>query len=71
MNANEFPWATVTACVITIAAAVAGGIVVIVHPETLNFQNYLDYMGKFVIGIGLLGIGRGVRAHGKMTAHKR
>lgn len=60
---NEFPWATFTAVAVTLIAALAGaGVVVFGDEGALNFSEYLDHLGKFVIGIGLLGIGRGVRS---------
>ena len=39
-----------------------GGIVCIVHPETLSFNEYVKYVA---VGGGLLGIGRGIENHGK------
>lgn len=70
-SVNEFPWATVTVVVLTVIAAAAGAAVVIWgNPGTLSFANYLKYMGEYAAGLGLLGIGRGVRAHGKLTATK-
>lgn len=69
---NEFPWATFTACIITVIAALAGAAVVVWgDPGALSFKDYLSAMSVFVIGIGLLGIGRGVRAGLKAQARRR
>jgi hypothetical protein len=66
---EEFPWATVTVVALTIIAAVAGAAVVIWgDPGTLSFENYLKYMGAYAVSLGLLGIGRGVRAGAKLLA---
>lgn len=69
---NEFPWATVCIVALTIIGALAGAAVVIWgEPGTLTFANYLKYMGEYAAALGLLGIGRGIRAHGKMMAMRR
>jgi hypothetical protein len=40
-----------------------GGVVVIVHPDTLSFDQYVDALSKLAIGVGILwrrpGAGRG------------
>jgi hypothetical protein len=60
---NNIPWATITAVLITIVASVAGAAVVIWgDPGTYSFSNYLDDMKGFVIGIGVLGLGRGINS---------
>lgn len=69
---NEFPWATVTIVLLTVVAAIAGAAVVIWgDPGSLSFQDYLKYMGEYAGGLGLLGIGRGIRAHAKLAASRR
>jgi len=45
------------ATIIVIVIAITGGIVVITHPETLSFGNFVKYVG---VAAGLLGIGRGL-----------
>ena len=68
---NEFPWATVTIVVLTVVAALAGAAVVIWgNPGTLSFADYLKYMGEYAAGVGLVGIGRGIRAHAKLTTRR-
>lgn len=72
MNMNEFPWATMTIVLLTVIAALAGAAVVIWgNPGTLSFADYLKYMGEYAAAIGLLGIGRGIRAHAKLTGPHR
>lgn len=55
-----------TYVVVGIVAVVAlcGGVLVIVHPETLSFQQYSDDLQKLAVGVGLLGVGRGIAHHG-------
>lgn len=71
MNSNEFPWATVTIVALSVVAGLAGAAVVIWgNPGTLSFAEYLKYMGEYAGGLGLLGIGRGIRAHAKVTMNR-
>jgi hypothetical protein len=53
MNLAAIPVATI----IVIVIATAGAIVVVAHPGTLSFVNYVKYVG---VAAGLLGIGRGL-----------
>lgn len=63
MNANEFPWATFTMVVLVIVAAITGACVVIWgNPGALNFKDYIQYLSEFAGAVGLLGVGRGIRA---------
>lgn len=72
MDMNEFPWATVTIVALTIVAAVAGAAVVVFgDPGALSFENYLKYMGAYAGALGLLGIGRGIRAGAKLNSTRR
>lgn len=60
---NSAPWATIFACVITLVYAVVGGAVVIWgHPGTLSFEDYGKQLSVFVVGLGVLGVGRGIAA---------
>lgn len=45
--------------VIVLVVVIAGGVVTIVHPETLTFGSYLK---DVAFGAGLLGIGHGIDA---------
>ena len=56
------PVASIIVAALAVIAAFVGGAVVIIHPETLTFHEYLDALGVFAIGGGLLGVGRGVHA---------
>lgn len=51
------------ATVIVALIALVGGIVVVVHPETLSFAEYVKNVG---IAAGLLAIGRGLDQHAKV-----
>jgi hypothetical protein len=63
-------WGPVTMLLVAITtiAAIAGSVVCIVHPETLTFEQLLSQLQKFAIGLGLLGIGRGIHNQGKAIA---
>lgn len=59
---------TLVACTIAVIAAVIGGLVVIIGPSgALSFEDYLNDMAKFVAGLGLLGIGRGIHLAARDT----
>lgn len=58
---DNIPIVTIVSAVIAIIAAVAGAAVVIFgHPGALSFDGYLNDMAKFVGGLGLVGLGRGI-----------
>lgn len=46
------------ASIITVLGALVGGVLVIVHPETLSFSEYLKDLGLLAGGSGLLGLAR-------------
>lgn len=46
------------ATILTVIGAVVGGVVVITHPETLNFSDYIKDLGILAGGSGLLGLAR-------------
>lgn len=48
--------------IITLVLVVTGAVVVIVHPETLSFQDYLTACAPLV---GLVAVGRGLHENGK------
>lgn len=62
--------ATLLVAILVTIGAVVGGVVCIANPDTLSFDQYLSALSKFAIGVGLLGIGRGVAAAGKSGAKK-
>jgi hypothetical protein len=45
------------ATILIVIFAIVGGVICLVHPETLSFDQYIKYMA---VGVGLLGIGRGL-----------
>jgi hypothetical protein len=60
---KSISWATITLITLVAIAAIVGGAVVIWGPSgALSFQQYLDDLEKFAVAVGLLGIGRGVKA---------
>ncbi len=64
---DSMPWATIMMGALVAIAAVAGAVVVIVHPSALNFQQYLDILKNFAIAVGIVGVGRGIASYGKQT----
>lgn len=70
---NEFPWATAMIFIVGVVVVLVGGAVVIWGtPGTLSFNDYLNDLKNFAVAVGLLGIGRGIRAHSKLAAtHRR
>lgn len=67
MNAKEWGPATVLGVLLTVAAAVIGGIVVLTSDD-LTFQEYLIAMAGFAVGNGLVSIGRGIGNAGRARA---
>jgi len=47
-----------------VLAALIGGVVVIIQPETLTFSDYLKDMGAFGAGAGILGVARSLAGKG-------
>ncbi len=65
---DSLPWATIMTALLVGIAAIAGAVVVILNPDTLNFQQYLDVLKNFALAVGIVGIGRGIASYGKQTA---
>ncbi len=59
---NELPVATYLIAALCGIVAVVGGVVTVTSPDTLSFPQYLDAVSAFAIGVGILGIGRGISA---------
>lgn len=62
---DGLPWATL----IGLVAAAAGAVIVVVHPQTLTYPQWLEDAGKLLIGAGVFGYsrtlaGRSVRTPG-------
>lgn len=53
------PVMTILVVIIAVMIGIVGGILVIVEPDTLSFDQYIRAMTGLSIGAGLLGIGRG------------
>lgn len=51
------------ATAIVLLIALVGGIVVLVHPATLSFDQYVKNVG---IAAGLLAVGRGLDSHSRV-----
>jgi hypothetical protein len=64
---DSMPWATIMMAVLVGIAAIAGAVVVIVHPSSLDFQQYLDILKNFAIAVGIVGVGRGIASYGKQA----
>lgn len=64
---DSMPWATIMMAVLVGIAAIAGAVIVIVHPSSLDFQQYLDILKNFAIAVGIVGVGRGIASYGKQT----
>lgn len=63
MLSSDFPWATFGVVLLTsVIALVGGGVVIWGHPGALSFNDYIDAMWKFTAAVGILGVGRGVKA---------
>lgn len=48
--------------VLVLLIALAGAVITVIHPETLAFKEYATITGG---SAGVLGIGRGIAAHGR------
>jgi hypothetical protein len=60
LNENS-PWMTLFACVLAVLFTIVGGIVAIVHMESLKFEEYLDDTGKAAVAVATLGVGRSLK----------
>ena len=60
MNLNSANVATILIASLTVLVAVVGGINVIVND--LSFKEYAETLSVFAVGIGILGVGRGLAA---------
>jgi hypothetical protein len=62
---NDLPIATYLIAGLCAIVAVVGGAVTITSPDSLSFNDYLDAVAAFAIGVGILGVGRGINASRK------
>jgi hypothetical protein len=58
---NDTPWMTIAMALIVVIAATAGGVVTIVNPDALSFEDYLDKLSKIAFAVAGLGAGRAIR----------
>lgn len=56
--------ATPVATVLTVPIAIVGGVIAIIHPETLSFSGYCKDVGVAAAGLGVLGIARSAAGKG-------
>jgi hypothetical protein len=62
MSFNEnSPWMTFFACALAVLFTIVGGIVALVHTESLSFEDYLDNTGKAAVAVAALGVGRSLK----------
>lgn len=55
------PWMTFFACVLAVLFTIVGGVVALVHTESLSFEDYLDDTGKAAVAVAALGVGRSLK----------
>lgn len=57
MQINLSTWGPMTVLLVIVVAIVLGigGVVVVVHPETLTFRQYLDDLKTFALAVAALG----------------
>jgi hypothetical protein len=60
LNENS-PWMTFFACVLAVLFTLVGGIVALVHTQSLPFKDYLDSTGKAAVAVAALGVGRSLK----------
>lgn len=65
---NEWGPMTVLTILVALVVVGVGGAVVILQPETLSFNAYLEYLQKFAYAIAGVAAGRGLLAAGKHVA---
>jgi hypothetical protein len=65
MNLDTAPAATVMVAIVVVLVAGVGGVITIIEPKTLSFKEYVDALEKLIVGIGILGVGRGLAVAGR------
>lgn len=65
---NEWGPVTVLMILVAVVAMGIGGAVVVLHPETLSFGEYLDNLKTFALALAGLGLGRGILGAGQHIA---
>lgn len=64
LDLSKWGPATVLVVACVLIAVAAGGVITIVHPDTLAFDQYLDALKTFAVAAGILGVGRGIHLAG-------
>lgn len=62
--------ATILIVVVTVLAVLAGAVVVIVNPDTLSFQTYLEDLQRFLGAVAGLGLARAVHLGAQHIAQR-
>lgn len=66
---DDTPVTTYLTLLIALVVVLVGGVVCIIEPETLSFRDYVEALAVLGIGVGALGIGRGISAGAKASQH--
>jgi hypothetical protein len=67
---DGLPVATLIQVTLTLLVALVGGVVTIVNPDALGFDEYVQLLVALSVGNGLLGVGRGLSNKSKLTTHE-
>jgi len=60
MNTSTWGPSTIIAAILTVAVAIAGGVIAALHPTTLSFTTYAEILAGFAGANGLTAIGHGI-----------
>jgi hypothetical protein len=55
---------TPVATILTIPVVIVGGVIAVLHPETLSFSGYCKDIGIAAAGLGVLGLARSAAGKG-------
>src|SRR3954451_11675317 len=62
MTLNEnTPWMTIIICLLAVLFTIVGGVVTLVQPQTLSFDEYLERTGQLALAVAALGVGRSLK----------
>src|SRR5687767_10735764 len=48
--------------------AIVGGVICVISPDVLTIQALLSHLEEFTIALGIMGVGRGIKAAGEKQA---
>jgi len=60
MTVSTWGPSTIIAAILTVAVAIAGGVIAALHPTTLSFTTYAEILAAFAGANGLTAIGHGI-----------